>query len=381
MVIILNTSNLYVGGGVQVALSFLNVIKNIYTKNIYHIFLSTAIADQIIQKEFPDNMHFYIIEKSPSAIKSRNKIVKKLKLLENRIDPDVVFSVFGPTYWKPKALHIMGFANGWLYNPKSIAYTRLKLFKRMQMRMFCLYQEYYLKRDANFIIVETHDAKDKISKILSIETNKIFVVGNTCSSIFKDKKYIEKGYKHYINLPKKDKNEYRLLYIAHNHPNKNLEIINEVCDLLSEKNVNFVVTIDNESYKSIFSNNLRVTNLGPVVHESCPSIYSQCDFLFAPTLLETFSASYPEAMSMNLPILTSKYSFAVDVCQNSALYFDPTNPMDIAKKINTLIDNTDLQKSMIRSGKAILSQMETGKTRAEKYLKICEKQYKTLKAY
>ena len=58
MVIILNTSNLYVGGGVQVALSFLNVIKNIYTKNIYHIFLSTAIADQIIQKEFPDNMHF-----------------------------------------------------------------------------------------------------------------------------------------------------------------------------------------------------------------------------------------------------------------------------------------------------------------------------------
>ena len=83
-----------------------------------------------------------------------------------------------------------------------------------------------------------------------------------------------------------------------------------MCELLSEKNINFVVTIDDESYENMFSHNPRVINLGPVAHKSCPSIYSQCDFLFAPTLLETFSASYPEAMKMNLPISTSKYSFA-----------------------------------------------------------------------
>jgi len=124
-----------------------------------------------------------------------------------------------------------------------------------------------------------------------------------------------------------------------------------------------------------------VMNLGPVAHESCPSIYNQCDFLFAPTLLETFSASYPEAMKMNLPILTSKYSFAKDVCHNAALYFDPMNPKDIVEKINTLIYNFELQELMVRNGKAILSQMESGKTRAEKYLKICKEVSKNNRSY
>ena len=373
MNIIINTSNLYVGGGVQVALSFINELNNINAKNNYHIFISKTIKDQIDQHIFSNKFKFYFIPKSPSHLVERLKTVKFLSSLEREIIPDVVFTVFGPSYWKPKVPHIMGFANGWLYNPMSIAYTKLTLFNRVRMKAFCWYQEYYLKKDANFFIVETLDAKSKLSMVSSIDVNKISVVGNTCSSIFDDRKYIDRDFEHYISLPKKENNEFRLLYIAHNHPGKNLEVINKVCELLNDKNITFVVTIDNKSYKDIFPNNSRVMNLGPVVHESCPSIYSQCDFLFAPTLLETFSASYPEAMSMNLPILTSKYSFAVDVCQNSALYFDPTNPMDIAEKINTLIDNPDLQKSMIRSGRAILSQMETGRARAEKYLKICEK--------
>ena len=381
MNIIINTSNLYVGGGVQVALSFINELNNINAKNNYHIFISKTIKDQIDQHIFSNKFKFYFIPKSPSHLVERLKTVKFLSSLERKIIPDVVFTVFGPSYWKPKAPHIMGFANGWLYNPMSIAYTKLTLFNRVRMRVFCWYQEYYLKRDANFFIVETLDAKSKLSMVSSIDVNKIAVVGNTCSSIFDDRKYIDRDFEHYISLPKKENNEFRLLYIAHNHPGKNLEVINKVCELLNDKNITFVVTIDNKSYKDIFSGNSHVVNLGPVAHESCPSIYSQCDFLFAPTLLETFSASYPEAMKMNLPILTSKYSFAKDVCHNAALYFDPMNPKDIVEKINTLIYNFELQELMVRNGKAILSQMESGKTRAEKYLKICKEVSKNNRSY
>ena len=235
MNIIINTSNLYVGGGVQVALSFINELNNISAENNYHVFVSRAVREQIDYRIFSDKFKFYFIPKSPSHLIERLKITEFLSSLEEKIMPDVVFTVFGPSYWKPKAPHIMGFANGWLYNPKSIAYTKLKLFKRIRMRVFCLYQEYYLKRDANLIIVETLDAKDKVSKALSIETDKIAVVGNTCSSIFDERKYIERGCKYYIDLPKKGKYEYRFLYITNNHPSKNLEIINKVCELLSEK--------------------------------------------------------------------------------------------------------------------------------------------------
>ena len=373
MNIIINTSNLYVGGGVQVALSFINELNNINAKNNYHIFISKTIKDQIDQHIFSNKFKFYFIPKSPSHLVERLKTVKFLSSLERKIIPDVVFTVFGPSYWKPKAPHIMGFANGWLYNPMSIAYTKLTLFNRVRMRVFCWYQEYYLKRDANFFIVETLDAKSKLSMVSSIDVNKIAVVGNTCSSIFDDRKYIDRDFEHYISLPKKENNEFRLLYIAHNHPGKNLEVINKVCELLNDKNITFIVTIDNKSYKDIFSGNSHVVNLGPVAHESCPSIYSQCDFLFAPTLLETFSASYPEAMKMNLPILTSKYSFAKSVCQNAAIYFNPVDPLDIADKIKILIQSPNLQKTMVKKGKIVLSQMENGKTRAEKYLQLFTK--------
>jgi len=116
MNIIINTSNLYVGGGVQVALSFINELNNINAKNNYHIFISKTIKDQIDQHIFSNKFKFYFIPKSPSHLVERLKTVKFLSSLEREIIPDVVFTVFGPSYWKPKVPHIMGFANGATYN-------------------------------------------------------------------------------------------------------------------------------------------------------------------------------------------------------------------------------------------------------------------------
>lgn len=107
MRILLNTSNLYVGGGLQVALSFINELKELNTNHEYHIFLSLAVDKQIDQKEFTGNFYFYLIEKSPASLKTRKTIVAKLNSLEEHIKPDIVFSVFGPSYWKPKAKHLL----------------------------------------------------------------------------------------------------------------------------------------------------------------------------------------------------------------------------------------------------------------------------------
>ncbi|NOX15527.1 MAG: glycosyltransferase family 4 protein, partial [Epsilonproteobacteria bacterium] len=165
---------------------------------------------------------------------------------------------------------------------------------------------------------------------------------------------------------------FRFIYISHNHPSKNLEIINEVLPLIDILNVKFVLTIDDESYKKIFNNSQNIINLGAISQKSCPSVYAQCDAVFAPTLLETFSATYPEAMKMKKPILTSNYSFATDVCEDSALYFDPLDPKDIAIKIKELINNKILQNELIEKGKKRVKNFETAKSRTEKYLTLCE---------
>ena len=374
MKILINTSNLYVGGGLQVALSFINELKEMKTSHIYHIFLSQAIDKQLDKNSFSDNFHFYLIERSPASLKTRKQIVARLNKLENQIQPDIVFSVFGPSYWKPKAKHLSGFADGWVYNPDSVAYDRLPLFKRMKMQLHGKYKSYYLQKDADYFVMETEDAKIKLSEVLGIKKENIFVVGNTYSTVFNDEIYLNESNELYLKLPPKQDEEFRLMYIAHNHANKNLTVINDLLPLLSEQNIKFVLTLDETSFKNLFPVLTdKIINLGPISQKSCPSVYKQSDALFAPTLLETFSAAYPEAMKMQKPILTSNYSFATDVCKDAALYFDPLDPKDIAEKINKLASSKTLQQKLIEKGKKRVKEFETARTRAEKYVAICEK--------
>ena len=111
--------------------------------------------------------------------------------------------------------------------------------------------------------------------------------------------------------------------------------------------------------------------MGPVPIDLCPKVYQECDFMFLPTLVEIFTASYPEAMKMKKPILTSDLSFAHDICGAAAEYFDPLDPEDISNKVFNLANNKDRQKELIQEGDIQLSFFETPQSRARKLLTIC----------
>ena len=53
-----------------------------------------------------------------------------------------------------------------------------------------------------------------------------------------------------------------------------------------------------------------------------------------PTLLESFSGTYVEAMYHNKPIFTSDLDFAKAVCKEGAFYFNPFDEKDILETIN-----------------------------------------------
>lgn len=371
MKIIINSSTLYVGGGVQVAVSFLNELNTFDEDNEYHVFISKEIQKQIDYKNFNTKFTFYTIERTPASLKYRNTIKKELDALEEKIKPNIVFTVFGPSYWKPKSTHLVGFADGWVYNPDSIAYERLSFFKRLKMKLHCIYKAYYLKKDSDYFVLETNDAKNKISKIVKLNKERIFVVGNTYGSVFEDSIYLDPENENYIKLPKK--NNFRLMYIAHNHVSKNLVILKKLLNFFEKNNIEMILTIDKESYKTLFpANPANIINIGPISQKSCPSIYAQADALFAPTILETFSAAYPESMKMKIPILTSDYSFTRDVCHDAALYFNPLDEKDIMQKIKELMNNHELKNKLIDNGEKQLMKFETSSIKAKKYIQICQ---------
>jgi len=356
-----------------VALSFVSELKYMHLKHEFHVVLSKALESQIDKNDFPDTVSFYNTASSPARLTKRRGIVRKLARIEEMVKPQVVFTVFGPSYWRPKARHYVGFADGWVYYPKSYAYGQLTIAARLFMRMKVAYKKYYLRKDSDAIVMETEDAKAQLSKTANIPRSNIYVVGNACSSAFDDPRLLDENNEYYKNLGEKSPGEYRLVYIAHNHPNKNLGVIREVVKYLEDLNVVFYLTLDAKSFKQLFKNGLHnVVNIGPIPQRSCPSVYHQCDALFAPTLLETFSASYPEAMKMQRPILTSGLSFARDVCDDAAVYFDPLDPEDIAEKIKMLVLDKELQKRMIELGVCRAVSFNTARARALEYIRLCE---------
>src|SRR5882672_2297016 len=109
MRILINCSNLKIGGGLQVAHSFINEIK-FNQKHEFLIVLSESLKELITTSDFPANFHFVEYTINATVLKALSCTDIFLSKLEKEFDTERVFTIFGPSYWKPKAMHICGFA-------------------------------------------------------------------------------------------------------------------------------------------------------------------------------------------------------------------------------------------------------------------------------
>jgi len=372
MRLIVNTSNLYKGGGVQVGYSFINECVT-FSENEYHIFLCKILMEQIDKSKFPSNFYFYDIPKRPSPFFRAWSVVSNLKELEKEIQPDCVFSIFGPSYWSPQAPHLLGYAIPHFLYPESPFFKNIGVLSKTKLNLMKMVKKHFLLKNAKYFHVETEDSRIRLSKFLKCPIDNIYSVSNTYNSIYNRKENFTDN----LLLPAKFENEFRFITISAYYPHKNLDILNEVVVHLKEiglTNIRFVLTISRDVYESTFSLEAKsqIINIGPVSITKCPQLYSECDVMFLPTLLECFSANYPEAMKMGIPILTSDLSFAHEVCKDAALYFNPLNPTDIVSKIKQIVDDKDLRSQLVSKGTNQLKNFCTSNERAKQYLKLCE---------
>ena len=351
------------GGAVQVANSFINEINQIDTNNEYLVCYTKLSLPELDAAKFSKNFKFILFEWSPAILRSRFTTIKKLNETEKYFNPDLVFTVFGPSYWHPKTKHITGFADGWVYNPNSIAFSKLSFISKIKRKVLSKIKTYFLKKNAIHFILETNDAKEKVTKYLKIEPSKISVVPNTYNGLFNNL-INEKN----INM---NNSSFKLLTLSAFYPNKNLEIINDIIEFIPEElDVKFYLTLPNDIFNTKFIKSDKIINLGVQHIKDCPQLLYSCDVMFLPTLLETFSSSYPEAMVMNKPILTSNYSFARSICGDAAEYFNPLIAEDIAKKIINLVGNVKRLNELADLGRKKVIDFPSSKQRANQYLSI-----------
>ena len=364
MKILINCSNLKIGGGLQVAHSFLSQIK----ENNQHSFIivcSSQLLDQINQMQFYKNFEFieYNIPTSIFGIfTGKNKILDSL-VKKNNIQ--VVFSIFGPVYWKPKVRHVCGYAKPQYVYKDSPFFNGLDFKSKVILSIKEFIHMWDFKKNNDTIITENPDVSQRLFKIL--KGKEIHTVTNYYNQLFDffEPNYIEK----IQNLK-----GLKLLTIAANYPHKNLQIIPSVINYLNKNypnfNFTFILTIDKSELELSQEQSKHVLFIGKVNIIDCPNLYFNSDFLFLPTLLECFSASYCEAMKMSKPILTSNLNFAKGICVDSAMYFNPISEKSIGDTIYDLSFDLIMQKKLIIKGNQRLKSFDNSEQRANKYLKI-----------
>ena len=76
--------------------------------------------------------------------------------------------------------------------------------------------------------------------------------------------------------------------------------------------------------------------------------------MLCPSLVESSTAVFPESFIAKRPLLVSDRDFARGLCGNAALYFNPLDPSDIAKKIQRIIEDTELYDSLVANSSNVL---------------------------
>jgi len=147
-------------------------------------------------------------------------------------------------------------------------------------------------------------------------------------------------------------------YYAH----KNLEILAEVFERYGDElaDVALILTVRADQHpragrfvRRIAAGNLPrfICNVGPIPQHQIGAYFRHADALILPTLLESFSATYLEAMQFDTPILTSDRDFAREICGDAALYFDPLSAASVRDAITALRDRTDLRERLVAAGR------------------------------
>jgi glycosyltransferase involved in cell wall biosynthesis len=367
MKILVNASTLVTGGALQVAVSLISEIAKDPCGETWEFVVSKEVAAQLgLSGVAVGFAKVTVVTPSPAqSWRSRGAV----RNIERVAKPDVVLTIFGPAYVRFRAPHICGVANPWVTHASKLAYRKLGSAVRIFNSIFgAVYKAAWYRR-ADAWIVEAACAKDGLAARLMLPSERIITIPNNCGA-----QYLRGGV--VPSRPRRGESV-RMLYLSAYYAHKNFELIPRVLAELNrarpDQRWEMLVTLpaEQDSTKRLLALAAQagvveqIRNLGPVAVSDGPCAYEAANLCFMPSLLECFSANYPEAMAMRRPIVTSDLPFARDVCADAAVYFNADDAKDAARALLNLVDDAQLWERCLAQGTARLQQLPTPR---EKYL-------------
>ncbi|MEY0303580.1 glycosyltransferase [Providencia manganoxydans] len=350
----------------QVAASFINELYNLfltYDSIPYHIVISSNVNNNIYPSIDKNKFLSFHIVNIYGKKKSKDL---NLDVFDNY---DIIFSIFGPFYLKTNAkIKITGFAQAWIIYPKNLAYNYISYMEKIKFKLKFIIQKMYFKKD-DHLIVELEHVKKALVKCKIKKENEISVVYNTVSDVFYNLKMWQP-------IPFSSK-KFTLGFLGKAYPHKNIKILKEVNEILIKKfkiDCDFLFTLKKSEMRELGFHELdNFHSVGQINVNQCPAFYQAIDALIFPSLLECFSVTPLESMKMNKLVIASNLPFVRDICKESALYFNPIDPNDIANTIAYAINNGNDINEKIKLASDIIKSLPSAQERAISYLNIINK--------
>ncbi|NQV00011.1 MAG: glycosyltransferase family 4 protein, partial [Parcubacteria group bacterium] len=214
-------------------------------------------------------------------------------------------------------------------------------------------------RRAKRVITVSEFTKEDLVNYFKIKSNKVEVTYEACDGVESGQLSIpEAGFleKHKITKP-------YILYVGNAYPHKNLEGLVEAYKEFKEKNdfSHQLVLIGKEDYfyqrlkQDAYSTGIlydsSVVFFGFASQKDLAYLYSKASLYVFPSFIEGFGLPGLEAMSFNLPVISSNTSSLPEILGKAAIYFDPKERDDIVSKMEKVLEDKGLQEEMKRRGR------------------------------
>lgn len=365
---LLNASNLHVGGGVQVATSFIDELSRMVTpaKNI-SLLVSDEVDENLVRIGCDTtNFASYEVFNTYGLSSIRASWQGKFG------GYDLVFTIFGPAYFFFQPFRsVVGFAQAWIIYPENDAALKTPFLSRYKFRFKYWLQSLFFRRADRLIVEAMHVKSGIVSQGISV-ASKISVVSNCISSLYFDSTKWSP-----LRRVITASSTLRIGYVGRDYMHKNLGVLPDIRRTLRERyqlDVEFYVTFSDAEWQArseLFRS--AINNVGVLDVSECPSFYQHVDAVIFPSLVECFSATPLEAMVMGKPVFASDRDFIRDVCGDLVSYFDPHDVNDIARVIAAYF----LLDSQTRTAGLLAAQnhaagFSSAQGRALSYLEIIE---------
>ncbi|MBD1395404.1 glycosyltransferase family 4 protein [Mucilaginibacter glaciei] len=327
----------------------------------------------LAKSHFPQGIELIFLPNVPNMI--ANMFVVPYFANAHKLDAVMLQNFLGP--WSDKLFKVV-----YIHDVLFLDYP--EYFTKNELKYFNFIRRYAIK--ANLVITISETEKKRMVQNYVARSAKISVVHHGIDEKFKPlcncQAAIVQTVKEKYNLPDR-----YLLFVGRINIRKNLDNLIKALGMLIDSDVKLVVVGERTALnlkleEMIAAEQLggRVIFTGHVPEEDLYTVYANATVFCFPSYAEGFGLPPLEAMRCGVPVVVSDRTAMPEVCGDAALYANPDDAEDIARKIRVLLNDHSFYLKKADEGIA-QSEKYSWKKSADDILNLISHGYDHSKSY